>query len=276
MTMLDAHQHVWTIGRHDYFWLKPGLAIHRDYALDDLRPLLGGVTGTVLVQAAPCTEETDFLLAVAQASGGLVRGVVGWVDLAAPAAPDAIAALAARPLVKGVRPMLGFIEETGWILRPELRTALDALERAGLSLDVPARPRHLPLLVELAQRHPALAMVIDHGAKPAIAQGGFAPWAHDIARVARETPAFCKLSGLATEASALWDDEELQPYVEHLLECFGPQRLMWGSDWPVVDLAGGFVRWREACLRMVPPALQEAVMGETARTFYRLGTPPDH
>jgi L-fuconolactonase len=138
---------------------------------------------------------------------------------------------------------------------------------------VPARPRHLPLLVELAQRHPALAMVIDHGAKPAIAQGAFVSWARDIARVARETPVFCKLSGLATEASAQWDDAELRPYVEHLLECFGPQRLMWGSDWPVVDLAGGFVRWHEACLRLVPPALQAAVMGNTARTFYRLGLP---
>ena len=273
---VDAHQHVWKIGQHDYFWLKPGMSIYRDYDLDNLRPLLGDTTGTVLVQASPTAEETEFLIAVAQASRGLVRGVVGWVDLAAPAAPEAIAALAARPAVKGVRPMLGFIEETGWILRPEVQPALKALARHGLRFDMPARARHLPLIPELAQRHPALAIVIDHGAKPAIARGEFEPWARDIARVARDTLAFCKLSGLVTEASAEWDDDELRPYVDHLLDCFGPDRLMWGSDWPVVDLAGGVTRWREACLRLVPSELHAAVMGETAQAFYGLQTTAGH
>ena len=266
---VDAHQHVWKIGQHDYFWLKPEMAICRDYDLDDLRPQLGGIGGTVLVQASPSAAETEFLLAVAAASGGLVRGVVGWVDLAAATAAGDIAALALRPAIRGVRPMLGFLE-TDWILRPGVQPALQALARHGLRLDFPARPRHLPLLPELAQRHPALAMVIDHGAKPAIAQGAFQPWARDIARVARETLAFCKLSGLTTEASPGWNDDELRPYVEHLLDCFGPDRLMWGSDWPVVDLAGGLTRWREACLRLLPTALQPAVMGETALAFYGL------
>lgn len=270
--MVDAHQHVLQIGRHDYFWLESGSAIARDHNLDDLRAHLGGVTTTVLVQAAPSMRETEDLLEAAAASGELVGGVVGWVDLASAAAPDAIAALARRPLLKGVRPMLGFIEETRWILRQEVQPALAALAGEGLTLDMPARPRHLPLLAELVQRHPTLPIVIDHAAKPAIARGEFAPWARDIAQVARETGVFCKLSGLATEASPTWDDEELRPYVEHLLASFGPERLMWGSDWPVVDLAGGYARWRDTCLRLLPASVHSSVMGATARAFY--GLPP--
>jgi L-fuconolactonase len=166
--------------------------------------------------------------------------------------------------------MLGFMEDTLWILRREVQPALAALTRERLRLDMPARPRHLPVLLELVQRHPQLAIVIDHGAKPAIARGEFAPWARDIAQVARETDVFCKLSGLATEASPTWDDEQLRPYVEHLLASFGPERLMWGSDWPVVELAGGYARWRDTCLRLLPAPVHASIMGATARAFYGL------
>ncbi|MCC7327163.1 MAG: amidohydrolase family protein [Burkholderiales bacterium] len=267
---MDTHQHFWWIGRHDYPWLDPALAIHRDYGPEHLRPVLGGIVATVLVQASPTVAETRTLIDVARVSEGLVRGVVGWVDLGAPAADGAIADLAAHGIVKGVRPMLGFIEDTRWILGDTVRAALDALARHGLRLDVPARPRHLPLLPELAQRHPTLAIVIDHGAKPAIARDEFASWARNIARVARETPMYCKLSGLATEAKADWTDDDLRPYVDHLLECFGAERLMWGSDWPVVVLAGGMSRWREAALRLVPASSHRAIMRDTAITFYGL------
>lgn len=266
--LVDAHQHFWWIGRHTYPWLDPALAIHRNYTPTDLGPVLGNIRATILVQASPTTDETRTLIDVAEASGGLVRGVVGWIDLAAADAADSIAEFAAKRIVKGVRPMLGFIDDTHWILRDELRPALDALERHGLRLDVPARPRHLPLLPHLAQRHPSLPMVIDHGAKPAIAHDAFEPWARDIAFVARETSMYCKLSGLATEAGARWADDDLRPYVDHLLECFGPERLMWGSDWPVVDLAGGMDRWRDAALRLVPPSMHHNVMRETATAFY--------
>lgn len=168
--------------------------------------------------------------------------------------------------------MLGFMPDTHWILRPEVQPALAAVAREGLRLDMPARPRHLPLLMELVQRHPSLPIVIDHGAKPAIARGEFAPWARDIAQVARETGVFCKLSGLTTEANPPWDDEQLRPYVEHLLASFGPERLMWGSDWPVVDLAGGYARWRDACLRLLPASVHASVMGATAHAFYGLAS----
>jgi L-fuconolactonase len=267
---IDAHQHVWTIGRGDYFWLAPDLPIYRDYGIADLRPLLNDGSGTVLVQAAPTEAETTFLLKVAENASDVVRAVVGWTDLAAPDAPEKVAELALLPTLKGLRPMLGFIEDTGWILRPEVQPALSAMTRVGMRLDFPARVRHLALLPELVQRHPGLSIVIDHAAKPAIARREFQPWADEILRVARETPVFCKISGLVTEARPDWNSAELRPYVEHLLDCFGPQRLMWGSDWPVVDLAGGFVRWREAALRLVPTADRDAVFGSTAARFYGL------
>ena len=265
MIRIDAHHHVWRVDRGDYGWLTPDLPICRDYGLADLRPLLGEITATVLVQAAPTETETAFLLDTARGSGGLVRGVVGWTDLAAPDAPGRIAAMAADPLLLGLRPMLQDIAETGWILRAEVQPALQAMAAAGLRFDALVQPRHLPLLPDVCARHPALRVVIDHGAKPAIAAGRFQPWADAIARVARETAAACKLSGLVTEAAPGWKAADLRPYVDHLLACFGPDRLMWGSDWPVVNLAGGYTRWRDAALEL---------LGATDRNPVLAGLPP--
>jgi len=273
MMLVDAHHHVWRIGRGDYGWLTPDLPIHRDYRLADLRPLLGDITATVLVQAAPTEAETAYLLNVARNSDGLVRGVVGWEHLGARDAPDRIATIAADPLLIGLRPMLQDIEDTAWILRAEVQPALAAMVQTGLRFDALVQPRHLPVLLALAARHPELPIVIDHGAKPAIASGSFQPWADEIALVAQDTPAFCKLSGLVTEASADWQVDDLRRYTDHLLACFGPQRLMWGSDWPVVNLAGGYARWREASLallRDLPTAARNAVLGGTAAAFYGL------
>jgi L-fuconolactonase len=267
---VDAHHHVWQLARGDYGWLTPDLPIHRDYGLNDLVPLLDDVAATVLVQAAPTEAETAFMLDVARGSGGLVRGVVGWTDLAAADAPERVAAWAQDKLLRGLRPMLQDIDDTLWILRPEVAAGLAAMARLGLRLDLLVTPRHLPDIPELAQRHPSLAAVVDHGAKPAIASCGFGSWAHDIARVAAETPWCCKLSGLVTEARPDWSGEDLRRYVDHLLACFGPQRLMWGSDWPVVDLAGGYTRWQATARQLVPDADHAAVFGETAATFYDL------
>jgi len=270
---VDAHHHVWRVDRGDYGWLTPDLPICRDYGLDDLRPLLGDIGATVLVQAAPTEAETQFLLDTARGSGGLVRGVVGWTDLAATDAPVRVARLARVPLLKGLRPMLQDIAETAWILRPEVQPGLVEMAGRGLVFDALIQPRHLPVVPELARWHPGLRIVVDHAAKPDIAGGGFQAWADGIARVARETAAVCKLSGLVTEAAAEWTIADLQPYVAHLLEVFGPQRLLWGSDWPVVNLAGGFTRWRETTmelLRELPGADRDAVLGGTAATVYGL------
>jgi L-fuconolactonase len=258
------------------------LPIYRDYGLQDLRPFLAdagpvadapGIAATVLVQAAPTEAETHFLLQVARDSSGLVRGVIGWADLAAADAPARIASLAVDRLLKGVRPMLHDIPDREWILRPDVQPALAEIAARGLVFDALIRPPHLPVVLELARRHPTLRIVIDHAAKPNIAGGGLQPWATDIARVARETDVVCKLSGLVTEAAPDWRVTDLQLYVDHLLDVFGPQRLMWGSDWPVVDLAGGYLRWRDATLhllRHLPDVARDAVLGGTAASVYRL------
>ncbi|HEX5328177.1 MAG TPA: amidohydrolase family protein [Acetobacteraceae bacterium] len=271
--MVDAHHHVWRVARGDYGWLTPDLAICRNYGLADLCPLLDGITATVLIQAAPTEAETAFMLETARASEGLVRGVVGWTDLAAWDAPDRIAALAREPLLKGLRPMLQDIAETEWILGNDVQPALRAIAASGLRFDALIQPRHLPTMLTLCARHPDLPVVIDHAAKPDIAGGGFEPWASNIARVARETPALCKISGLATEAAPGWRTDDLRRYVDHLLEAFGPRRLMWGSDWPVIELAGGYARWRTTSLELLDglgSAEREAILGGTARRFYRL------
>lgn len=267
---IDAHQHVWTIARGDYGWLTPDLPIARDYGLDDLRPRLGTIGGTVLVQAAATEAETDFMLTVARGSGGLVRGVVGWVDLAAADAPARVAARAGDPLIVGLRPMLQDIADTNWILRRNVRPGLAAMAAHGLCLDALITPRHLPVIGELAQLHPELQVVIDHGAKPDIAGGGFLPWAEAIAALAQATPWCCKLSGLATEAGARWTVDTLRPYAAHLLAVFGAERLMWGSDWPVLELAGDYAGWLAAARALVPPAARAEVFGGTAARFYSL------
>lgn len=273
IVLIDAHHHVWRVNRGDYGWLTPDLLICRDYGLEDLRPLLGDIGGTILVQAAPTEAETTFMLDVARESEGLIRGVVGWADFAAADAPDRIAAAATEPLLKGLRPMLQDIVDADWILRPAIESALRALAAYGLRFDALIQPRHVRVILQLAHAHPELPIAIDHGAKPDIAHGAFEPWATEMALLARETPAVCKLSGLVTEAGPGWTVEDLRPYVEHLLRIFGPKRLMWGSDWPVVNLAGGYTRWRDAALVLLSGlsgSEKEAILGGTARRFYGL------
>jgi L-fuconolactonase len=173
-------------------------------------------------------------------------------------------------LLKGQRPMLQDIDDTAWILRPTVQPALAAMARHGLRFDALVKPRHLAVIGELARRHPDLPVVIDHAAKPDIANGKLRPWADHMARLARETPWFCKVSGLVTEARADWQFDDLRPYVDHLLATFGPNRLMWGSDWPVVTLASNYQRWRDAASTLLPSDSHDAVFGATAMRFYDL------
>lgn len=272
--LVDAHHHVWWLDRGDYGWLTPESPLFRDYGLDDLRPKLGNIAATILVQAAPTEAETLFLLDVAHSSGGLVRGVVGWTDFTAPDAPARIAALARDPLLKGLRPMLQDMEDLEWILSPAVQPALAAMTQAKLRLDLLIRPRHLNQIFRLAEARPDLPVVIDHGAKPAIRIGLFQPWGGQMRHLARTTNWCCKLSGLVTEANhRQWDLDDLRPYVDHLLACFGPRRLLWGSDWPVVNLAGGYAAWREATQVLLGGLSAEdraAVLGGNAMRFYGL------
>ena len=273
---VDAHHHVWSLARGDYGWLKPEQeAIYRDFTLADLAPLneAAGVTTTVLVQAAPTLEETRFLLKVAQDSKGLVKGVVGWVDLADVGAIPTLTRLARNPLLKSIRPMLQDLPDPSWILRADVGRALSALPRLGLRLDALVTPAQLPALLHMLDRHPDLAVVIDHGAKPDIANGMWEPWAGSMRAAADNPRVRCKISGLVTEAGTNWTIETLRPYFDHLRDCFGAQRLMWGSDWPVVNLAGSYQRWyatTKALIAGLPPQERAAIMGGTARKFYGL------
>lgn len=273
---IDAHHHVWRLDRGDYGWLTPDQgAIHRDFTLADLKPLLAsaGVEATVLVQAAPTRAETQYLLQVADASLGLVRGVVGWVDLDSRDAVSALGELAVHPLAKSVRPMLQDLRDPDWILRESVVHALRSLPALGLRFDALVKLRELPALLRLIERIPELDVVVDHGAKPPIADGGWQPWADLIAAAGRNPRVHCKLSGLVTEAGPDWNADTLSRYVEHLLACFGPGRLLWGSDWPVVELGGGYGRWvaaTDALLSGLPAADREAILGGNAWQFYGL------
>ena len=278
MRRVDAHHHVWKLNRGDYGWLQPTRElskIYRDFALGDLRPLLGeaGIEATVLVQAAPTVAETRYLLETARASRGLVRGVVGWVDLGASDAIALLSDLATDPLLKSVRPMLQDLDDSRWILRPEVQAALFALLGLGLRFDALVKPRELGALRTMLEKHPDLAVVIDHCAKPDIRSRAWQPWADEIAVIAAQTTACCKLSGLVTEAGSDWSIEALRPYVEHVLDCFGTHRVMWGSDWPVVTLAATYADWDSASRALLSGLSrdeQDAILGGNAQRFYAL------
>ena len=272
---IDAHVHFWQLARGDYDWLTPDLkAIYRDFAPADLDPLrqVYGIDGVVLVQAAATIAETEYMLGLA-AETPWVRGVVGWVEFADPAAPVEMARLAANPRLKGLRPMIQDIPDDDWMLRADLDPAFRALIDLDLCFDALTLPRHLKNLLELLDRYPDLRTVICHGSKPRIRDRAFETWAADMTALARETRVLCKLSGLVTEAAADWREADLRPYVDHLLATFGPDRLIWGSDWPVCTLAASYDVWHAAALSLTADLSEPeraAVFGGNAQAFYRL------
>jgi L-fuconolactonase len=268
---IDAHMHLWQIARGGYGWLTPDLPIHRDYGLDDARSAVGDITDVILVQAAPTEAETRYLLDIAHRAEGFVRAVIGWADLAAPDAPAHIAALARDPMLRGLRPMLQDLADPDWILRPDVARGLDAMVRASLVLDLLIRPVHLPHCLTLAARHPELVMVIDHGAKPDIAGGGFDRWRSMMTEIAANTAIACKLSGLVTEIGPGDDWSAVEPYVGALIEAFGPDRLIWGSDWPVVTLAtdyGSWFRLARTLVNAMHPESETAIFVKSAVHIY--------
>lgn len=275
---IDAHFHCWRLARGDYGWLTPALApIYRDVSVNDWRAASApqGVSGGVLVQAAPTEAETQFLLAQADAHPQ-VLGVVGWVDLTAADAPARIAALARHPKLKGLRPMLQDIADPAWILQPLLAPALQAASDAGLVLDALVKSVHLPHLLTLAGRYPDLRLVIDHAAKPDIAAAEWQPWADGMARLAAETGAMCKLSGLLTEAGPAPGPAAVRRWAEHVLACFGAARVVWGSDWPVLELAASYRHWwgeTQQLLAGLTAQERADILGANAGRLYRLSPP---
>jgi L-fuconolactonase len=276
---IDAHQHYWDPARGDYGWLTPELKpLYRVFGPHDLAPLreATGVARTVVVQAAPTVDETRYLLGLARDDQS-VAGVVGWVPLDYDDALEIIDEFARDPKFKGVRPMLQDLPDDTWIAHAPRDAAIQRLIELDLAFDALIFARHVPSLIEFARRYPLLRIVVDHGAKPPIRDGidaGWQAWADGIAQLAAlPQRLYCKLSGLATEAAPNWTEATLQPYIAHLIEQFGAERLMWGSDWPVLNLNGGYTEWHAAATRLTAhlgKAGQAAIFGANARAFYRL------
>lgn len=273
---IDAHQHFWAVERGDYGWLTPELApIYRNFLPEDLAPILErhGITGTVLVQAAPTVAETEFMLSLA-AKSAFIKGVVGWVDFESDTAVDMIASLAQSGKLVGIRPMIQDIEDIDWMLQDRFTPVFEAIIENDLVFDALTLPRHLPALRRLLDRHPEMRVVIDHGSKPLIADGIMAGWAEDMAALATRENTCCKLSGLVTEAGDDWSAVDLKPYVDHLLNTFGPERLIWGSDWPVCTLAATYDHWvatTQGLLAQLTQQERDAIWGLNAQRVYKLG-----
>jgi L-fuconolactonase len=289
MQRIDAHQHFWQLARGDYAWLRPddpGMApLVRDFLPDALMPLLRthSVTRTVLVQAADSVAETEFMLGLA-ASHEFIAGVVGWVDLAAEDAAATLARLAADDCLKSVRPMLQDLPADDWIVAAPRPDALRTLLRLGLRFDALVRPRQLAPLARFARAWPELPIVIDHAAKPPLAAAAWNDeamhaWRRDMAALAAIPGVCCKVSGLLTELGPADRSvparatERLRPVVDALLGWFGPERLMWGSDWPVLTLAGSYAGWisvSDALLGPLSAGERAQVLHGTAQRFYGL------
>ena len=274
---IDSHQHFWRLERGDYGWLTPQLGpLYRDYLPADLRPLLkrSNVDRTVLVQAAPTLDETRFLLEIADAHG-FVAGVVGWADFEASAAANSIAELSRHPKLLGLRPMVQDMADDNWLLRDSVRDAVDAMAALDLRFDALVRLRHLGVLAKFLERFPALRVVVDHGAKPAIADREFADWASGLKEISAERRVFCKLSGLLTEAEPGAGTEVVRRYADHIIASFGADRVMWGSDWPVLNLAGSYGGWRgmtDLLLDGLSDRERRDIQGDTAARFYGIAS----
>ena len=273
--MIDAHHHLWDPSRREYPWMA-GTAmdpIRRPYTAGDLRAVTkaAGVHATVLVQTVSSEEETAEFLATAAAEP-VIAGVVGWVDLTAPDLADRLAVLDG-PLV-GIRHQVEGEPDDDWLLRPEVVAGLSTVAAAGLAFDLLVRPTQLPAAAEVALRLPQLRLVLDHAAKPPIAAGDWEPWASGVAALAARENVVCKLSGLVTEADwSAWEVGHLRRYVDHVLDVFGPGRLMYGSDWPVCELAASYEVVLDAAIALtgsLSDAERLAVFEHNARATYGL------
>lgn len=272
--IIDAHQHFWDIARGDYGWMDDDVApIRRTIMPGDLAPLTeaAGVAGTVLVQAAPSLAETRFLLDLARRTP-LVRGVVGWIDLTGDV--EGQLAAVADPALRGIRPMLQDIAQTDWIMRPAVMDGLRRVAAAGLRLDALITPRHLPVIERLAAALPQLPIVVDHCAKPVFeGRDPGAAWRDGVSALAAHPQVCCKLSGLANAFGPGWSAATLRPVFDHVLAAFGADRLMWGSDWPVLELAGDYAGWLGTAQTLaadLSPSQRANVFARTAIRFYDL------
>ncbi len=270
MTVIDAHQHFWSLDLAGHHWPGPDLPLlYRDVLPEEFRGIFDPrVAGTVLVQSQANDGDTDWLLDIADTEP-MVLGVVGWVDLGAADAPGRIAALAGRRKMRGLRAMLECIPDVDWLMDAAFTPALQAMVAHDLSLDMLVGPQHLPMLARFVDRWPDLRVVIDHGAKPFTLPGRWDAWQTDIAVLAQHG-VHCKLSALRVPGQP---DAALRSTVLHLVEQF-PGRLMWASDWPVLSLVGEEQGgWLDSAIRLsgLSGVALDHLLAGCARQFYSLG-----
>ena len=278
MIKIDSHQHFWHYAAADFGWIdEPMSALKRDFLPDDLQPLLdaSGFNGSVAVQARQTLEETRWLLELA-AEHNFVRGVVGWVDLCSTRLRDQLKGLTGSGKLVGVRHVVQDEADDRFMLRPEFRRGIGQLSEFGLVYDLLLHPRHLAVAAKLVSEFPAQGFVLDHIAKPPIADGLIEPWRSEIRELAQLPNVACKISGMVTEALwSRWALDDFRPYLDVVFEAFGPSRLMIGSDWPVCTLSADYARTMGIVFRrieLLPTAEQEAILGENCVRVYRLAT----
>ena len=269
--MIDSHQHFWQVGRFEYPWMSSDLGVlYRDFLPADLAPMIG-VNRTVLVQASNSIAESRWLLDLADANG-FISGVVGWVDLTNP--DEQLDELCAHPKFKGVRHLVESEPNDDWLIQPAVLSGLQKLSARGCTYDLLVHTRHLKYIPQVAESCPELQFVIDHLAKPPIAGNEIDEWAQAMKVVAAYPNIHCKLSGLVTEANwTSWQTEDLRPYVDEALKLFGPDRMMFGSDYPVCLLASSYDRVLESfqeLLKDLSSADRDKIFSTNAQRFYRL------
>lgn len=277
---IDSHHHFWKYSKKEYGWMDERMArIRRDFLPADLEREIAraGIDGVVSVQARQTVEETRFLLAHAERSG-FIAGVVGWVPLIDARVRDAMAEFAGRKKLKGYRHVLHDEQDDRYMLREDFNMGIAAVTEANLIYDILIFEKHLPQTIQFVDRHPRQVFVVDHIAKPRIRDGYLSPWQSLLVELARRENVYCKISGLATEADwRNWTEAELKPYLDTVVEAFGPKRLMFGSDWPVCLLAVDYVRWSRIVSEYVAAltAVEQArILGGTAIEAYKLEFPP--
>ena len=272
---IDSHHHFWSLERGDYSWMSPDyVKIYKDFDEKDLIPHLKkhNISKTVIVQAADTIAETQFILSIAE-KANFVSGVVGWVDFESAQVKADIDTLSSNEYLKGFRPMIHDIEDESWMLKENLSIGLNYLVDKDLTFDALVRPQHLKNLYTFAKRYKNLAIVIDHIAKPKISFNEVDEWMVDMKKLAELENISCKFSGILTELTVDTKRSKITPYVDHIFSIFDTDRIMWGSDWPVLEMAEAYSSWfnfaNDLCVNLSETERMN-VFAHTAASFYRL------
>jgi L-fuconolactonase len=275
---IDAHQHFWKYSAAEYGWIDEQMSIiRRDFLPSDLEREIrnAGVDGVVSVQARQTLEETLWLLSVAT-QNDFVKGVVGWAPLTEPSIRDELDLLRRNPRLRAIRHVVQ-AEPDGYLLRKDFNAGVSVLQEVGLAYDLLIHERQLPEATLFVDRHPDQVFVLDHLAKPRVKENRLDSWRLRIRELARRENVYCKVSGLVTEADfKAWTEAQLRPYLETVLEAFGPTRLMLGTDWPVCLVACPYGRWLDVVSRFAASLSsdeQASLFGHTAARAYGLSWP---